>query len=116
HHLRLIGGYSHGLAVNPAETDDDIFGKVLLDLHKVTTIDDAFNHLPHVIYLGSLRGNYFDHIIHPTIVSFFIDARRIFHVILRQKTKQPPHLIQHFWFRWGGKVGIAADAGVDPSP
>ena len=97
-------------AVEPREAADDVLGEVLVDLEELAVVDDAGDHLAHVVGLGGVVG---DERVELVVFALGVvlggEARRRLEVVGGQEAEQVADVLEAALLVLGGEVG---DAGL----
>ena len=97
-----------GIAVEPGEAADDVLGEVLVDLEELLVVDDAGDHLAHVVGLGGVVGDErVELLVFALGVVAGLEARRRLEVVRGQEAEQVAGVLEAALLVLGGEVGDA---------
>ena len=97
-----------GIAVEPGEAADDVLGEVLVDLEELLVVDDAGDHLAHVVGLGGVVGDErVELLVFALGVVGRLEARRRLEVVRGQEAEQVAGVLEAALLVLGGEVGDA---------
>ena len=108
--LGLVADHADGKAVEPREAADDVLRPVLVDLEELLVVDDARDHVAHVVGLLRVVG---DERVQLGVLAVGIvvglDPRRHLEVVLRQEADQVADVLEARLLVLGSEV---RDAGL----
>ena len=110
----LVGHDAHALAVEAGKADDDVACEVALHLEELPVVHHGTDYLIHVVrHVRVVGDNLVERILLAVDGVGAGDARRAFHVVLRDIGEQSADKLGKFLLRLGREVAHAALCGVN---